>query len=106
MTETSFSTLATTALVSVLTLSPPAFAQDGHRDALPEPAPAVVLAEPAAPRIVGGKVYWSDHRLTALCHLFGGEFAKLAGSAVYVCAPRDAGEAAPQAKAGGDVAGR
>ncbi|MGP1256507.1 MAG: hypothetical protein ACTS10_18960 [Kiloniellales bacterium] len=67
------------ALLIVAALPFGAVAQDEHREALPEPA---------VPHVVGGKVYWQDHRLAALCRAFEGRFAKLPGSAVYVCSPQ------------------
>ena len=81
-----------------------AVAQDGHREALPEPAPPIALAQPAVPHAVDGKVYWQDRRLAVLCRAFEGRFAKLAGSAVYVCSPQGTDDSdLPPA---GTVAGR
>lgn len=92
------------ALLIVAALPFGAVAQDDHREALPEPAPAIALAEPAVPHVVGGKVYWQDHRLAALCRAFEGRFAKLAGSAVYVCSPQGIDDSDLQRP--GTVAGR
>jgi hypothetical protein len=66
---------------------PSAAAADEDRWAgLPDPAPAVALADESRPYLVGDALYWASHDLAGICTAVGGGFAKLAGSTVYVCA--------------------
>ncbi|WP_119166010.1 hypothetical protein [Algihabitans albus] len=104
MTQALFPRKAVAALLTTGLTSFGAAAQDEHRDALREPAPEIVLAEPGVPHVVTGRVYWSDHRLAGLCRAFDGHFAKLAGSAVYLCTPRRSG--VPEPETGGNVVRR
>lgn len=51
----------------------------------PDPAPLAARIDPSRPHYHGRAIYWSNHALVGLCGEFGGSFAKLPGSAVYVC---------------------